>query len=358
MRAGAVVSEAGRNLASGTSRALLLALVLAAVLGGLAAADVRAVVDVLRGAHDFRAAGASVQVLDAPGGVDGARCQALAQVEGVTAAGALRSGDPVRALALPSLELTTWEATPGLLDVLTAPEPADRRPGLWLATDVADTLAAAPGRPLATAAGDATVAGVYPFPDDGRDRALAYAVLAPVPATGTFDACWAEIWPPVPATTALLRTALEPTAATSDVPVTLGQLNPRLGTTYDGARLLAERPTRPVPVAAVVVGLALGLAAVRARRLELAAALHARVPRPALTTQVLLETLTWVAAGTVVVAPVLGWLAGWGNPDPAAATWTIGLRTVLAGGAATLLGATLGIAATREKHLFRYFKDR
>ena len=101
MRPTATASEAWRNLRSGTSRALLLALAFALLVGTLAAVDTRAVVEVLRGAADFRAAGAAVQTLQAPGRVSGSQCDALGDVAGFRA-GAFRAGEPLRALNLPS----------------------------------------------------------------------------------------------------------------------------------------------------------------------------------------------------------------------------------------------------------------
>jgi len=355
MRAGSVMSEAWRDVLTGTTRAATYAAVLLLAVGALAAVDVRAVVDVVRGAQDFRDAGASVQVLESPEHVDAARCEALVQIAGVRAAGALRAGEPVRALNLPGSELSTYEITPGLAGVLDPS--ATTASGVWLASDLAEALGAHAGDQVATSTGTAVVAGVYPYPDDGRARTLGYTVLTPVPATGTFDACWAEIWPADATTASYLRTALVPDPSGETKPAQ-GQLNSRLGTRYDAPVLLAERLTRHAPLAALVVGLALGYTAIRSRRLELAAALHARVPRPALAWQVLLETLTWTLAATTVAATALWWVAAWGNPDPGIETWATGARTLVTGAVGTVLGAQTAVLTTREKHLFRYFKER
>ena len=58
MRPSSVLSEAARNLASGTSRAAILATIFVALVGTVAILDVRTVVDVLRNAAAYRAAGA------------------------------------------------------------------------------------------------------------------------------------------------------------------------------------------------------------------------------------------------------------------------------------------------------------
>lgn len=356
MRAASVVSEAWRNVTTGTTRATLFAAVLVVVVGSLAAVDVRAVVGVIEGAREYRDAGASVQILEATGQVDGARCEALAGVDGVNAAGALRTGAPLRALNLPSSELTGFEATPGLLGALDRGRVAGV--GLWLSADLAEALGATVGDSIATSTGPARVSAVYPYPDDGRDRALGYAAVAPVPAAGLFDSCWVEIWPVDPETATLLRTVVVADPS-SEVQPTQKQLNGRLGATYDASAEFSGRLTKPAPVAAAVLGLALGFVAVRLRRLELAAALHARVPRTALTWQVLLETAAWTGAGIVVTVPVLWWLAaGAGPAADQVSTWVLGMRTVLAGAGAVLVGAVVGALTTREKHLFKYFKER
>ncbi len=362
MRARSVVSEAARNLATGTTRAAGLALAFAAVVGALAYADVRAAVDVLRGAEEYRASGSAVQVLEVGDGIDGARCHALNQATGVVAAGALRHGDPVHALAMPSARINVWEATSGLVDMLshigTDPGTTDAgaaAPGLWYSRDLADTLGARPGRDIATATGTAATAGVFSWPDDGRDRTLGYAALAPVAPSGVFDQCWVQVWPTDVDTAALVSVALDPAKADQ---ATFGRLNTAHGTAYDTEHLLARRPTVLAPAAAVLIGLVLGYLAVRTRRLELASALHARVPKPHLAWQHALETFAWAAAGVAIAAAAVAQAGTAGNPDPGQWAFLLGVRTLLAGAAAALLGALVGVATTRERHLFRYFKNR
>lgn len=362
MRARSVASEAARNLATGTTRAALLALAFAVVVGALAYADVRAAVDVLRGAAEYRASGSSVQVLEVPQGIDGARCHALGEATGVVAAGALRQGDPVRALAMPSSQITLWEATPDLVDLVadvggdvTDSAGGYGASGVWYSRDLAETLGARSGRDIATTTGPAVTAGVYSWPDDGRARTLGYAALAPVTPTGVFDQCWVQVWPADVDTAGLVYAAMDPDKADQ---ATVSRLNASLGATYDTPGLLARRPTALAPVAAAVVGLVLGYLAVRLRRLELAAALHARVRKPHLAWQQTLEAAAWVAAGVAIAAAAVAHAAHTGNPDPSDWTFLLGARTLLAGAAATLLGTLAGVATTRERHLFRYFKNR
>ncbi len=364
MRASSVCSEAWRDVVTGTGRPGLLAVLFLLVVGGVAAADVRAVVGVLDSAEQFRRSGAAVQVLEAGadggGAVDGAACDALAGTDGVQAAGALRLAEPTRVATLPAQDLTTYEVTPGLLEVVreaggrTAAD-AGATGGLWLSADLAEVLGTRPGDEVLTRSGPATVAGVYRWPEDGRARSLGFAVLAPVAAGGAFTQCWAQTWPVDEDVTGLLYTGAR-AGRTADA--TVAQLNPALGAAHPTPDLLAARATALAPVAAAVAGLALGFGSTRVRRLEIASALHARVPRSHLTWQHLLETVAWLAAASLVAAAALVWVAGVGNPGPAWPTWVAGSRTLGAGAAAVVLGTLAGVAATRERHLFRYFKER
>lgn len=357
-----VLTEAWRDFLTGTSRALLWAGVFLATVGLVAVFDVRSVVTVIQGAASFQQTGGATQVLAAQGQIDGQRCQALSGVGGIASAGAVRQGTPVVALNMPSTPIGVVEATQGVIDmlpVIALPYEANSSVsgGVWLSADLAQMLGAAPGNVIHTADGTATVAGVYTWPDDGRSRDLGYAMVVPVPPEGVFDQCWAQVWPPDVDLANLLFDA-----ANGDVTpgngVKMGQLNVSQGATYDAARLLASRPTRQAGWAGGTIGLVLGYAAVRARRLEVASSLHAGVPKPHLAWQHLLETAIWTLGVSMITAAGLLWAARLGNPDPSWTTWTAGLRTIAAGAAGTLIGAVLGVVTTREKDLFRYTKDR
>ena len=361
MRARSVWGEAWRNLVTGTSRAGALAAVFALAFGLLAFADVRSVATILQGARTFQDAGAAVAVLKSgTPAVDGGRCDATAGTGAIRAAGALRTGEPTTFAVMPSAHVATVEATPGLLGLLpVVARPVGRDPrgagGVWLSADLAAALGAAPGATLQTSSGPATVAGTYTWPDDGRARDLAYTVITPVPAVGPFTQCWAQTWPAGDGSN-LIFTTLTPAGTAAQV--TLGQLNSTLGLRYDTQRLLDGRLTAATPWVAVGVGLVLGMAAIRARRLEIASSLHARVPRMDLTAQHVVEAAAWAASASLIVAAVLTWAARSGSPGPGWTTvWDVGLRTVAAAVAATVLGTVAGLALTRERHLFRYTKD-
>ena len=357
MRFSSVAGEAWRNLVTGTTRALVYAACFVAVIGVIGCVDVRAVVGVLQQAEHFRESGAAVHIVKAEGMIDGRRCDVLSGVEGITSAGALRQGSPVRFWAMPNSSVQTVEVTPGLLGILPTitQMQTGSSTGVWLSADLAETLGASPGSLLQSSAGPVTVAGVYTWPNDGRARDLGYAMITPVPADGRFSQCWAAVWPPPADGAGLIYTSVQSWGTDSQISV--GQLNASLGSTFDTTTLLAHRVTASAPWAALVVGLVLGWIAVRSRRLELASALHADVTTPTLAIQISLETLAWTACATIITAAGLLWASRINNLDPSLATWIIGLHTDITGLAATLLGALAAAVTTREKHLFRYTKD-
>lgn len=187
MKLTTIISEAWRNLVTGTTRAAVFAISLALIVGTLCVTDARAVVSLLSAARTFQTSGASTIVLTAPHAVSGTRCEQLTHLAGVQAAGAIRQTTDLTTKALPDAPLPQWQATPGFTHVISAATTGQS--GILASQQVADQLSLNPGDSLATDHGTTRVAGTYPYPDDGRLQTLTYAVIAPVPATGTFDAC-------------------------------------------------------------------------------------------------------------------------------------------------------------------------
>lgn len=355
MKLRSICSEAFRNIAAGTTRAFLLGILLAAIAGGLAIADARSVIGIERDAADFVTSGASVRVLVAQRTTDGAACERLAGISGVRAAGALKETDAVVLRAMIANPIPAYTVTPGLIELLggTTAAPA----GAWIPAGLARTLGVGPGQQLATTTGPVAIAGVYDFPDDGRDSRLNYAALFPQAATGTYDECWADVWPLSEARDQLLYSAITVDKTSSD-PVSVGRLNTSRGTRFDGVALFEERPTRYALPGCVLAGLLLGFLAIRIRRLEIAGALHIGETRRAVLSTVLIETAAW-AAGALLLAAcalVFGVLAG-ATADPLG-IYLIDIRGPAAAACASLAGAVLATFTIREKHLFRYFKNR
>ncbi|MDR2348733.1 MAG: hypothetical protein LBD90_09030 [Bifidobacteriaceae bacterium] len=359
MRPQSIVSEALANLASGTTRGALLTLVFSVLVGGLALVDLAVVAGEVEAAASFRGAGASVQTLKVVGGIDPARCEALGGAAPIQAAGALRQGESIQPKALPGSELTTWEVTPGLLALLppiAGVDTGQAAAGLWISADLAETLGVRPGERLNTYQGQATVAAVFEWPDDGRLRDLGYSVLAPVVPDGPFTQCWAEVWPSSDAAASLLRLALN--TRVDPQQVVQSQLNASLGVDLDVRARIADRVSRRAGAIAAAVGAILGLASLRLRRLEVASALHAGVAKTDLIWQHAVETAGWAVPGLVIcfaAVAVLSYSAGAGAQS---ALLVIGSATVLAGFASAFWGAAAGVCLIRERHLFKLFRER
>ncbi|MEU7904888.1 hypothetical protein [Actinoplanes sp. NPDC049118] len=355
MRLRSILSEAGRNIVTGTTRALFFGIVLAAINAGLAIADARSIVDIEQRASGFVSAGASVRKMVAKRSTDAAACERLGDVPGIRSAGALREADAVVLRTMRSSAIPAYAVSPGLLEVLggTGDAPA----GVWLSADLAATLAVHAGQTLATTVGPLTVAGVFDYPDDGRDSRLAWALLLPQPATGVFDECWADVWPLSESRKTLLHAALKVDTVSTD-PVEIGQLNTGLGTVFDSLGLFGGRPTRFVVPGCALAGLLLGWAAVRLRRLEIAGALHLGQSRRDLLATLALETIAWSSLALLLSAAALLTAVRVMNATDALDIYLIDIRGPAAAAAAALIGAVLATFRIRERHLFAYFKDR
>ena len=354
MRARSILSEAYRNVVSGTTRALLLGILLAGITAGLALADVRSILALEGDAADFASSGASVRVLVAHSTTDGAACEQLGEVPGVRSAGALKEADAVVLRTMNANPIPAYAVTPGLIGVLGG------RPGgtgAWISTQLAKTLSVRVGQDLVTTTGTLTVAGVFDYPDDGRDSRLGYAALLPQPAAGGFDECWADVWPLSKARETLLYSALTVDTSSTD-PVTIGQLNTSRGKQFDGVGRFGSRATRFALPGCAVAGLLLGFVAVRLRRLELAGALHLGESRRALLATLLIETAVWAILALALAAGVLAFGVTQGHPPDPLQIFLIDIRGPAAAALATLPGALVASFTVREKHLFAYFKNR
>ncbi|ARU51066.1 hypothetical protein CBR64_05745 [Cellulosimicrobium cellulans] len=355
MRLRSILRETWRNTSTGTARSVTLALVLTGLVVIASSAEISTVAALERQAAAFRAAGASVLTISAPGRVDGARCESLRDLPGVHAAGALtlRPGESVAAVALPGAPMPVADASPGFASVVGAT--TDGGPGLILAADAATTLGTTVGDRLATTTGASRLAGTYVYPRDGRRDGYGYLAVGVTGTDAPFDECWVEAWPLTMDLNPLLFTVLRPGGDADDVPQ-VQQLNPTLGAEFDGAGLYRERVTRFGGLLVGLVAAVVAFVAVRARRVELATALHDGMRRRDLWTIVALESTLWTAPATAVgMALSLAWFGRDGDLLVGAVLGTRVVLSVLVGGAT---GVVVALATTRERHLFAYAKDR
>jgi hypothetical protein len=347
--------EAWRNLTSGTTRAVLWAFVLAAVLGLLGWADAGQVAGVVHESVAYIQGGGSTWILEAPGRIDGATCDRLGAATSVHGSGALRQRPQVlRLISLPSAPLQEYDATPGWAALLGAPAAS----GVLLPNPIAAQLGVAAGDQVATADGDTPLGGTYAYPEDGRRTGLGYAAVTPVPAMGAFDECWIRVWPVDLATIGLVRMALIAGAEGPDQPSPkLSQLNSSLASEFAAAERFRDRPTRLAPLVALGAGLLVGFGSLLTRRLELASALHCGVGRGPLLWQVAQEGAAWIFGAAILAAPAVV-LTAYGAAADTARIAVLGLRSVLAGACGALLGVLASVMWIRERHLFALFKNR
>lgn len=357
MRTAEVVREAWRDLATGAGAAVTCAVVLAVLLAGVVGLRTASTAEDVRAAAGFVTSGAATQVFTAEGRIDGTACAALADDGSVLASGAVRRvEDGLVVAALPGTSVPTYEVSGGFPAVVGV-EGVVGAPGVVASAEVADTLGVEPGQRIEAAQGTVPVVGVYAWPDDGRDPDLAYAVLAPAIDDGTpFDACWATIWPEDDTALAgLRRTLLPSTGAEDDARSTLGQLNPRSGTTFT--------PTVPPPsgaTEAVVlgIGMVVGIGAVIRRRLSIASDRHAGVTVGMQALGVGIQHGAWASVGaalavaaSVVLVRGLPVADAWPIVAHAAVLCTLGFLGAVAGG-------VVGVTLVRERALHRYFRTR
>ena len=270
-------------------------------------------------------------------------------------AGAVRSVESgLSPLALPASSLPLYEVTPGTVSLLgtTTADPT----GILLPEQVAEDLGTPQGAFLPLADGQAEVAGTYPWDEnDGRRPGYAYAALAPVPATGTFDECWYESWPHSDDVDALVRSAL---VGSDDQNAQVLAMNPSRGTTFDAAGRLRQRPTWWAWIAASAIGAATGAAATWWRRLEIASALHAGLRTSDTTVLQLFEAVAWVGGACILTSGIcLTILSGAAPGDRSDLMRLVATEGVCAA-SWTLIGVVIASMTIRERQLFAFFKGR
>ncbi|MCL1899164.1 MAG: hypothetical protein FWG11_01350 [Promicromonosporaceae bacterium] len=369
-----VFREAYRNLTTGTTRPIIALTAFALLVGASGFAQARGVVGVSQAAERWVAQGSAVQIITLDGRIDGRQCDALADVPGVEAAGAVRRADPLRPAALPSVPVNVFDVTPGLSDVLTVTAGPGQAPGgVWLAADfarvvgiasvslplVAEAAAGQAGR--WSDAGAAPVSGVFTSPAGGQSSPLDYSILSPTAPVGPFDSCWALLWPESGQTMSLL--ALTTTVTSSeDVGLRdsprIAQLNTTAGTEFNAARRLTDLPTWPLTIATVCLAAALGFGLTSTRKLELASSLHAGVRKPSLLLQATLESGGWLLPAAALALAASFYAAHLDNPDPWWLAFYPALRTTVLAALAAWVCSLVAVALVREKHLFRHFKQR
>jgi hypothetical protein len=349
-----LATEAWRNTLTGTSRAGLLAVVLAFIAAGAGALDALAVAALERQAVAFQSAGANIRGVAADEGmVDAAACEKLAEADTISSAGAVAAAPPVDLAATPGTSLQSYRVTPSLARLLGIVDALDF--GVWMPTQLAEDLGLSRGDSMQSKSGEMILAATYEWPNDGRDSRFAYSVLMPTAPLGGWDECWAAAWPLVAGNDDLLKATV---TVAGGQQANVGQVNLTHGVGLDGHAAFLSRPTRLSLYAAGTMAFGLGVFASRRRRLEHAAALHAGESRAALITQTGLETLAWATLGVALAVEAVWLFIGRLDPPDPRAIFAIQASACGFAGAAAMAGSLLGCSLTRERHLFKYFKTR
>ncbi|MCL2483284.1 MAG: hypothetical protein FWF43_07715 [Propionibacteriaceae bacterium] len=300
MRIPGVLSEVWRNVSSGTTRAVIFALVTAVVVVVFTVADVVTIHHIEADVHQFQASAADVRTISAPGQVDGVACDQLSAVPSVQAAGAVRQAPSITAAEAPGVSMTAYEVSDGMAGVVGATTTGQT--GAWVESALANVLAVGPGDTLSTADGPLQVASVFDWPNDGRDPRFGFAILLPVQAAQSFDECWIRAWPIADDNDTLLRSTL--IVSTDSSPFLVSQVNRNLGVNLDAHQQYEQRLTRHGMWVAPLALFLIGFIATWSRRLEHAANLHAGLDRGSFSLGVALESLVWVVAGNLLALMV------------------------------------------------------
>lgn len=355
MRWQEIAREAIRNVATGTSGALWIALGTAAITSALALTDASAIAGISARANLFRESGATTYIAVSADQISGKICDSLSSVPGVVASGGVRAADHrIRANNLPDQDIELFEASPGL-QVLLHSLP-DKRiatsalPQLAVEQQLAIRLGLRPGDFFYTDHGAAFLGETFTFPDDGRTPLLSNAAVLVDASSRYYDQCWMKLDSTLPHARELVSRSVVPNSdEESQVEVT--QLNSTLGTTFDRQEAFENRPTRfAAGAAAALAALFAGLFA-RHRRIEFANARHFGVGPAQLMLQTWIETALWSIPTAVILIPALTLIAK--SADTIAPAHVV-LAGIAGAGAATSVCA----AMASEKKLFRDVKER
>ncbi len=354
MTSASVWGEAYRNLIAGVggSRVLLIVVIVLTACGVLAPqlallqADSRAVA--------YQRSGAATLIVKAEGRIDGVRCEAFGQLENVTAAGAVREREGLTLALLASTTVRNFESTPQFAGVLGA---RGAGAGLFLSDEVADAVGWRDGEALSLAErGPVPVAGRFAYPDDGRVAGLGYAILGDAPASsGLFDECWVTVWPQTPIVESLSGLVVVSGGAGAAAAPTLVQANATLGARFsaDAERVIWSGAGL---AAALLIGVAVAFH-VRGRRLELASARHVGV-RPADQYAITVIEVAVIAGIALILVLPFAAYAIFSEPSIAVPLLWHAVQSAILALAGAICGVMVGLAGVRERHLFRYFRER
>lgn len=357
-RTTALMREAWLNVTSSRWRTAGAVLALGAILGSLAALELRDANELRNFQANFVRSGGYVALgLPAAGGSAGAaRCEAMNGQPGVVAAGSVTRPTP-----------TTFETAPGILyqraavtwGVLRVWDPANRAAAndfrqMMIGRVMAGETGLRPGS-FVTPRGEGPILVTAIVDTTRRNPTAARWALDPVPPTGSADECWVEF---VPGAFEAGLASLPAQLTTGDKEAVARPYIRRDEFTRDPAAEFAARPQRNGwPVAGSLMA---GLFALMAwfRRSELGLYLAIGTPRPLLMAMLAVEALLVVALATVVaVAYAVAIDEALHHTPRWSGTWIV-VRTVGSAALLTLTAAPLMAVLVVRGSIANLLKDR
>ncbi|WEV53056.1 hypothetical protein [Bifidobacterium sp. ESL0704] len=372
MKRSSIFSEAWRDIVSGTSRTLSCLAILAVLAVVVTMFDLNAVVGLQRQARQWVSTGSSIHILAQEQEINPVSCSALTKATGksghgerahpIQSAGALREAGNVTLDAMPSAPLDQWEATPSMADVLGVRfiHNASDQSGVWISDQLANTLKVRQGDSLSSDQGVMRIAGIFQWPEDGRDQRIGYAVVSPASTSWDepWDECWASVNPSNPSAKDLINTAWF--AYPGGIPTTqIRQANVSLGTSTDFSAQYSARASRFVLAVTPLLAFVIALLAIRMRKVEIADDLHMGLPRRGLHAIFALETLAWsVPAVLLCVATSLLAATAVSGRSNAIVFTLVQLPPLFAALLTAQLGTAVGLTSINSTQLFVFFKNR
>lgn len=369
MKIRSIISEAARNITTGTSRAVLFMLISVLSMLAFAGFDISMIHNIEQQSLARIQAYADTSAV-VGGAVDGKSCDGLAGLNDVSAySGGLRQSRDIALVATPGKTISSYEVTPGFLRMLVLSDESlgtssqassriDAR-GVWISRLVSRDFGLVKGSTLYTSNGTVRVAGVFSWPNDGRDTRLGYAIISVGSSSRNYDECWVKQWPNGQIADSQIMATLVISSRTSDnSSIGITRINKGYDSHFNPHELFRHRISRFAPLIVFALGILVGLFSVHRRRLEYAGALHAGQTKLAQVTEILCETIVWTIVAQCAVLSICTVyclrFAQTGGVEMLLAA----LRGIGAYGSGTLLGAATAGVLIKQSQLFTYFKTR
>lgn len=353
MRLRELLRESWRDMVSGMGRSLLLFVGISSLTCCLIGFDLMQIIAIEHRVIEYRDTGSNIAMVVKEKGINGEACMGMTRSGSVESAGALRAAGDVSLTALPHNPIPTFEVTPGIPPIIPA---RVSRGGVWVPRQMATNLGLAVGSDIATDRGELHVAGIYAWPEDGRDARMGYAIIVPVADSGSFDECWARTSTSREEIASLLRYAVSYDAGLAEVQV--GQLNYAKGDWVDGYRLFSARSSRFVMPLSGLLALLLAYGCVRRRKLELSGNLHAGCDKAAQMVQLIVEQFVPTVMAVFVSLVGMSVVLMVSHAPEAMQLIQVACHEALCIPVGAVLGTMFGGVTIHERDLFRYFKSR